>query len=125
MQSTETDIIAQVDRLSAVHCQVNRYSQSVPGCLTRYSVSANEISFNKNISQSYCVFLLMLGLEEQYSASSLVDFNRLFEGLIGVLFKLWHLNIVYFLNGINLAKNANLNHWLAGKSKLNAVSTSQ
>ena len=30
-------IIAQVYRLSAVHCQVTRYSQTVPGYLTRYS----------------------------------------------------------------------------------------
>ena len=30
-------IIAQVYRLSAVHCQVTRYSQRVPGYLTRYS----------------------------------------------------------------------------------------
>ena len=45
-------IIAQVYRLSAVHCQMTRYSQRVPGYLTRYSVSANEISFDKKISQS-------------------------------------------------------------------------
>ena len=43
--------IAQVYRLSAVHCQMTRYSQRVPGYLTRYSVSANEISFDKKISQ--------------------------------------------------------------------------
>ena len=30
-------IIAQVYRLSAVHCQMTRYSQGVPGYLTRYS----------------------------------------------------------------------------------------
>ena len=48
-----------------------------------------------------------------------------FEGLNGVLFKLWHSDMIYFSNGINLAKNANLYHWFAGKSKLNAVSTSQ
>ena len=50
------DIIAQVYRLSAVHCQMTRYSQGVPGYLTRYSVSANEISFDKKISQWGCVF---------------------------------------------------------------------
>ena len=43
----EFSIIAQVYRSSAVHCQVTRYSQGVPGYLTRYSVSANEISFDK------------------------------------------------------------------------------
>ena len=64
----------------------------------------------------------MLGLEEQYSPSPLGDFNRLLEGLIGVLFKLWHLNMIYILNAINLAQ---LYHSFAGKSKLNAVSTSQ
>ena len=76
-------IIAQVYILSAVHCQVTRYSQRVLGYLTRYSVSANEISFDKNI-QSECVFQLMLGLEEQYSPSPFSDFNSLFEGHIGV-----------------------------------------
>ena len=34
-------LLPQVYRLSAVHCQVTRYSQRVPGYLTRYSVSAN------------------------------------------------------------------------------------
>ena len=67
------------------------------------SVSANEISFDKKISQSDCVFQLLLGLEEHYSPSPLGDFNRLFEGLIGVFFKLWHLDMIHFLNAINLA----------------------
>ena len=49
------NIIAQVYRLSAVHCQVTRFSQRVPGYLTRYSVSADEISFDKKISQSDCL----------------------------------------------------------------------
>ena len=57
-------IIAQVYRLSVVHCQTTRYSQRVPGYLTRYSVSANEISFDKKISQCDCVFQIRLGLEE-------------------------------------------------------------
>ena len=56
--------IAQVYRLSAVHCQMTRYSQGVPGCLTRYSVSANETFFDKKISQSDCVLQVRLGLEE-------------------------------------------------------------
>ena len=50
-ESTRLFIIAQVYRLSAVHCQMTQYSQRVPGYLTRYSVSANEISFDKKISQ--------------------------------------------------------------------------
>ena len=65
-------IIAQVYRLSAVHCQMTRYSQRVPGYLTRYSVSANEISFDNKISQSDCVFQIRLGMEENYSPLHLV-----------------------------------------------------
>ena len=68
----------------------------------------------------------MLGLEEYYSPSPLGDFNRLFDSQIWVLFKIWHWNVIYVLNGINLApKMSNLYHCFAGKSKLNAVSTSQ
>ena len=65
-------IIAQVYRLSAVHCQMTRYSQRVPGYLTRYSVSANEISFDKKISQWDCVFQIRLGLQENDSPLHLV-----------------------------------------------------
>ena len=83
----KSSIIAQVYRLSAVHCQMTRHSQRVPGYLTRYSVSANEISFDKKISQSNCVFQIRLGLEENDFPSPFGDFNRLFEGLIGELFK--------------------------------------
>ena len=50
-ESTRLFIIAPVYRLSAVHCQMTHYSQRVPGYLTRYSVSANEISFDKKSSQ--------------------------------------------------------------------------
>ena len=42
------------------------------------SVSANEIAFDKKISQSECVFQLMLGLEEHYSPPPLGDFSRIF-----------------------------------------------
>ena len=63
------NIIAQVYRLSAVHCQMTRYSQRVPGYLTRYSVSANEISFD---SQWDCVFQIRLGLQENDSPLHLV-----------------------------------------------------
>ena len=41
----------------------------------------------------------MLGLEEH-----LVTSAGFFEGLIGVSFKLWHLNVIYFSNAINLAQ---------------------
>ena len=67
-----SSIIAQVYRLSAVHCQMTRYSQRVPGYLTRYSVSANEISFDKKISQWDCVFQIRLGLQENDSPLHLV-----------------------------------------------------
>ena len=70
--ATQSIIIAQVYRLSAVHCQMTRYSQRVPGYVTRYSVSANEISFDKKISQSDCVFQIRLGLEENDSSLHLV-----------------------------------------------------
>ena len=65
-------IIAQVYRLLAVHCQMTRYSQRVPGYLTPYSVSANEISSDKKISQWDFVFQISLGLEENDSPLHLV-----------------------------------------------------
>ena len=49
-------IIAHVYRLSAVHCQMTRYSQRVPGHLTWYSVSANEISFDKKSANQIVSF---------------------------------------------------------------------
>ena len=69
---------------------MTRYSQRVLGYLTRYSVSANEISFDKKISQSDCVFQIRLGLEENDSPLHLVTAIGFFEGLIGELFKIWH-----------------------------------
>ena len=72
-------IIAQVYRLSAVHCQMTRYSQRVPGYLTRYSVSANEISFDKKISQRDCVFQIRLGLQENDSPLHLVTSSGFLE----------------------------------------------
>ena len=71
----ELHIRAQVYRLSAAHCQMTRYSQRVPGYSTRYSVSANEISFDKKISQSDCVFQIRLGLKENDFPSPPRDFN--------------------------------------------------
>ena len=67
-----SNFIAQVYRLSALHCQVTRYSQRVPDYLTRYIVSANEISFDKKISQWDCVFQIRFGLEENNSPLHLV-----------------------------------------------------
>ena len=60
------------DYSTAVHCQMTRYSQRVPGYLTRYSVSSNEISFDKKISQWDCVFQIRLGLQENDSPLHLV-----------------------------------------------------
>ena len=64
--------MAQVYRLSAVHYQMTRYSQRVPSYLTRYSASANEISYDKKISQWDCVLQLRLGQEENDSPLHLV-----------------------------------------------------
>ena len=69
------------------------------------SVSANEVSYDKILANQIMSFNLMLGPVEHYSPSPLGDSNRLFEGLIGVSIKLWHLNMTYSLIGINLAKN--------------------
>ena len=39
----------------------------------------------------------------EWFPSPLGDFNRLFEGLIGELFKIWHWNMFYFFNDFSLA----------------------
>ena len=39
----------------------------------------------------------------EWFPSPLGDFIRLFEGLIGELFQIWHWNMFYFLNDISLA----------------------
>ena len=96
-------IIAQVYRLSAVHCQMTRYPQRVPGYLTRYSVSANEISFDKKNQPIRLCLSNQVRPGREWFPSPLGDFNRLFEGLIGELFKIWHWNMFYFLNDISLA----------------------
>ena len=46
----------------------------------------------------------MLGLEEVILPLHLVTSKGFFEGQIEVLFKLWHLNMIYFLNVINVAQ---------------------
>ena len=78
----------------------------------------------KKSSQSDCVFQLMLGLEEHGSSSPLGDFNKLFEGQLWVLFKIWHWNMIFLMTSIWPLKCI-LYHCFAGKSKLNAVSSSQ
>ena len=97
-------IIVQVYRLSALYCQVTRYSQRLPGYLIRHSQGQPMKYLLTKNTQSHCLFQLMLGLEEHYSPSPLVTSTGFFEGLIGVLFKIWYLNMTYFLNGIYLAK---------------------
>ena len=51
---------------------MTRYSKRVLSYLTRYSVSASEISFDTQISQSDSVFRIMLGPEENYFPLHLV-----------------------------------------------------
>ena len=72
-------IIAQVYRLSAVHCQMTRYSQRVPGYLTRYSVSANETSFDKKNQQIILCLSNQVRPGRKWLPSPLGDLNRLFE----------------------------------------------
>ena len=80
---TEALIMAQVYRLSAVHCQMTRYSQRVPGYLTRYScVSQWNLVSQKNQPMKLCLSNQVRPGREWFP-SPLGDFNRLFEGLIG------------------------------------------
>ena len=66
----------------------------------------------------------MLGLQEHYSPSPLGGFNGLFEGQIGVSFK-YDIEIWLILNGLNASLKCKFVSLFAGKSKLNAVPTSQ
>ena len=61
-------------------------SQPVKSLLTKKK-SANQMSKS--------VFQLVLGQEENYFPASLGDFNRLFDGLIGSLFKTWQWNMIW------------------------------
>ena len=91
-------------RLTAVHCQMTRYSQRVLGYLTRYSVSANEISFDKKNQPIRLCLSNQVRPGREWFPSPLSDFNRLFEGLIGELFKIYYIETCFiFLNGISLA----------------------
>ena len=110
-------IIAQVYRLSAVHCQMTRYSQRVPGYLTRYSVSANEISFDKKNQPMRLCLSNQVWPGRKWFHSPLGDFNRLFKGLIGELSKIWHWNMFYFFRWHQPGpENVNLYHCCAGKA---------
>ena len=93
---TEVVIIAQVYRLSAVHCQMTRYSQRVPGYFTRYSVSVNETPFDKKNQPIRLCLSNQVRPGSEWFPSPLGDFNRLFEGPVGELFKIWHWNMFYF-----------------------------
>ena len=87
-----------VQILSCTFSSLREYRVIYPGT----HVSKWNLFWQKQLANQF-VFQLMLGLEDHYPSSPLGDFNRLFEGQIGVLFKIWHLNMIYFLNGINLA----------------------
>ena len=110
-------IIAQVYRLSAVHYQVTRYSQRVPGNLTRYfCVSQWNIFWQKNQPMRYCLSNHVRPGRE-CSPSPRGDFNRLFEGLIGELFTIWHWNMFYFFKWHQSGPwNVKLYHCCAGKA---------
>ena len=82
---------------------MTRYSQRVPGYLTRYSVSANEISFDNKISQSDCVFQIGLGMEENYSPLHLVTSTGFLKAYLENYSK-YDIEICFiFLNDISLA----------------------
>ena len=89
------------------------------------SVSANEISFDKKLANQIVSFNWCYAWKNNILHLHLVTSTGFFKCLHGVLFKLWHLNMMYFLMALICPKNVNLYNWFAGKSKLNAVSTSQ
>ena len=67
-------------------------------------MSANEITSDKKLSQSDCVFQLMLDLEEHYASSPLGDFNRLFWRPTWSIVQIMTFKYGLFLNAINLAQ---------------------
>ena len=83
-------IIAQVYRLSAVHDSI--LSEST-GLFTLCSVSANQISSYKRVANRI-VFSNQVRPGRKLTPSKIGDFNRAFEGLIGVSFKLWFFNYI-------------------------------
>ena len=71
-------IIAQVFRLSAVHCQMTRYSQRVPVlCVSQWNL------FWQKYQPIRLFFLNQVRPGKEWFPSPLGDFNRLFEDLIG------------------------------------------
>ena len=82
---------------------MTRYSQRVPDYSTRYSVSANEISFDKKISQWDCVFQIRLGLEENDSPHQLVTSTGFLKAYLENYSKYDIEICVIFLNDISLA----------------------
>ena len=85
-----TIIIAQVYRLSAVHCQMTRYSQITPVlCVSQWN-----LFWQKNQPIRLCPSNQARPGREWFP-SPLGDFNRLFEGLIWELLKIWHWNMFY------------------------------
>ena len=82
---------------------MTRHSQRVPVYLTRYSVSANEISFDKKISQSDCVFQIRLGLEENDSPLHLVTSTGFLKASLENYSKYGIEMCFIFLNDISLA----------------------
>ena len=71
--------------------------------------------FWQKITQSDCVFQVMLGQQEN-SPSPLGDFNRLFEGLIGELFKTRLWNIAHCLEWYQSGPKKKFYQCSAGKS---------
>ena len=89
--------------MSSVHCQMTWYSHRVPGYLTQYSVSANETSFDKKISQSDRVFQIRLGLEENDFPFQLVTSTGFLKAQL-VNYSKYDIEICFmFLNDISLA----------------------
>ena len=82
---------------------MTRYSQRVPGYLTRYSVSANEIIFDKKISQWDFVFQIRLGLKENDSPLHLVTSTGFLKAELENYSKYDIEICVIFLNDISLA----------------------
>ena len=93
------DIIAHVYRLSAVHCQVTRYSHRVPGYLpgTLCQPIKDLLTKYQPIDYQSIVSLNSCQASKKIILHPLGDFNRLFEGLPGTLFKTWLWNITMFL----------------------------
>ena len=71
--------------------------------------------FWQKISQSECVFQLMLGLEEHYSPPPLGDFNRLFWRPNWSIIQIMTFKCdLFFKCHWSGPKNVNLYHWFAG-----------